>query len=346
MRGVLSNCACLGEGVDVPTLDGIAFIDPRRSMVDIIQAVGRVIRKSDDKEVATVVIPVFVDEGQDANVALSSSAFEPVWSVLRALRAHDKRLAYELDELRCRIGKRPATAGRILLPDRIKIDLPSFVGDEFVKSFYVRTVERTTGLPVLTSGEILEWADSFFERENKWPRVMSGSIPESPGESWNAIHQALRNGARGLPGDSSLARFLEKERGVRNIKRPPKLSPELILHWADSYFERHKAWPKSHSGSIPDAAGETWAGVNGTLVHGGRGMPEGSTLAKFLQEYRDVRNRTELPPLTLDAILAWADHHKSKTGTWPKASSDLYSAIPRKRGVPLMRHWRTAREDC
>ncbi len=50
-RGILSNCACLGEGVDVPVLDGVAFIDPKRSMVDIIQAVGRVIRKAEGTQI-------------------------------------------------------------------------------------------------------------------------------------------------------------------------------------------------------------------------------------------------------------------------------------------------------
>ena len=60
-RGVLSNARCLGEGVDVPTLDGVAFIDPRHSQVDIVQAVGRAIRKAEGKEVATILIPVFVD---------------------------------------------------------------------------------------------------------------------------------------------------------------------------------------------------------------------------------------------------------------------------------------------
>ena len=61
-RGILSNCACLGEGVDVPVLDGVAFIDPKRSMVDIIQAVGRVIRKAAGKQLGTIVIPVFIDD--------------------------------------------------------------------------------------------------------------------------------------------------------------------------------------------------------------------------------------------------------------------------------------------
>ncbi len=66
-RGIVSNCACLGEGVDVPVLDGVAFIDPKRSMVDIIQAVGRVIRKAEGKEIGTVVIPVLIDETEDAD---------------------------------------------------------------------------------------------------------------------------------------------------------------------------------------------------------------------------------------------------------------------------------------
>ena len=68
------NCTCLGEGVDVPVLDGVAFIDPKRSMVDIIQAVGRVIRKAAGKQLDTIVIPVFIDESEDADHILSQSA--------------------------------------------------------------------------------------------------------------------------------------------------------------------------------------------------------------------------------------------------------------------------------
>ena len=58
-RGLLSNARCLSEGVDVPTLDGVAFIEPRKSHVDIVQAVGRAIRKSENKSFGTIFIPVF-----------------------------------------------------------------------------------------------------------------------------------------------------------------------------------------------------------------------------------------------------------------------------------------------
>ena len=56
--GLLANARCLSEGVDVPALDGIAFIDPRASQVDIIQAVGRAIRRNEGKKVGTIVLPV------------------------------------------------------------------------------------------------------------------------------------------------------------------------------------------------------------------------------------------------------------------------------------------------
>ena len=90
-RGLLANARCLAEGVDVPTLDGVAFIDPRRSEVDIVQAVGRAIRLAADKTVGTIVIPVFIDTDEDPEIALDDSAFKPVWDVIKALRVTRRR---------------------------------------------------------------------------------------------------------------------------------------------------------------------------------------------------------------------------------------------------------------
>jgi superfamily II DNA or RNA helicase len=140
-RGLLANARCLAEGVDVPTLDGVAFIDPRRSEVDIVQAVGRAIRLAPDKTVGTIVIPVFVDSGDDPATALDDSAFKPVWDVINALRSHDDELGEQLDELRRqlgRLGRRPR------LPSKIHVDLPARVGGDFARAFDVRLVEQTT----------------------------------------------------------------------------------------------------------------------------------------------------------------------------------------------------------
>lgn len=88
-RGLLSNSRCLSEGVDVPSLDGVAFIDPRRSSIDIIQAVGRAIRLSENKKIGTIVLPVFIENGDDPQASIEASNFKPVWDVLIALKSHD-----------------------------------------------------------------------------------------------------------------------------------------------------------------------------------------------------------------------------------------------------------------
>ena len=86
-------------------------------MIDIIQAVGRVIRKAEDKRIGTVVMPDFVDESVVADHVLSHSAFEPVWQVLKALRAHDQKLADELDQLRLKLCERSRGGGKVRLSD-------------------------------------------------------------------------------------------------------------------------------------------------------------------------------------------------------------------------------------
>ncbi len=71
-----------------------------------MQAVGRAIRKSEDKTIGTIVIPVFIDTDEDPEIALNSSAFKPVWDIVKALRAHDEELGPQLDELRRELGRR------------------------------------------------------------------------------------------------------------------------------------------------------------------------------------------------------------------------------------------------
>lgn len=89
---VLSNARCLAEGVDVPDLDAVMYLSARSSKIDIIQSVGRVMRKSPGKEYGYIIIPVAVKPGTDPAMALSSDSYKIVWDVVRALRSHDERL--------------------------------------------------------------------------------------------------------------------------------------------------------------------------------------------------------------------------------------------------------------
>ena len=90
---ILSNARCLSEGVDVPTLDAVLFLAPRKSQVDVIQAVGRVMRRAKGKDFGYIILPVAVPAGMAPERALDDNKrFQVVWQVLKALRAHDERL--------------------------------------------------------------------------------------------------------------------------------------------------------------------------------------------------------------------------------------------------------------
>ncbi|MCY3912875.1 MAG: DEAD/DEAH box helicase family protein [Chloroflexi bacterium] len=97
---VLSNARCLTEGIDVPALDAVLFLQPRKSQIDVVQAVGRVMRKAEGKRYGYVILPVVVPSGDDPESALDrNDAYSHVWQVLQALRSHDERFDAYINKL-------------------------------------------------------------------------------------------------------------------------------------------------------------------------------------------------------------------------------------------------------
>lgn len=110
---ILSNARCLSEGVDVPALDAVIFIEPKRSIIDIVQAVGRVMRKFEGKGDGYIILPVACPADADgAEILNDNDRFKPIWDVLQALRAHDERLDAEINQ----IDLNKKTPERIILP--------------------------------------------------------------------------------------------------------------------------------------------------------------------------------------------------------------------------------------
>jgi hypothetical protein len=190
--------------------------------------------------------------------------------------------------------------------------------------------KNANGPPPLSIGGILAWADAFHVRTGRWPNYGSGPIAEAPGETWRGVECALRKGHRGLAGELTLARLLDRERGVRNKSDLRRMSVGEILRWADAHHERHRKWPKVNSGPIPEAPGETWKCVHAALMAGLRGLPGGSSLPKLLKRERGVRSHLDAVRLTVEGILAWADAHRARSGDWPRIRS---GAIPETPGV-------------
>ncbi|WP_349904374.1 DEAD/DEAH box helicase [Parafrigoribacterium humi] len=96
---ILNNARCLSEGVDVPSLDAVIFLNSRDSQVDVVQSVGRVMRKLAGKHYGYIILPIAVPAGVEADVALDDhKKYKVVWEVLRALRAHDERFEAKINQ--------------------------------------------------------------------------------------------------------------------------------------------------------------------------------------------------------------------------------------------------------
>lgn len=187
-RAVLSNAQCLSEGVDVPALDGVAFVEPRRSQVDIIQAVGRVMRKAPGKQVGTIVLPVFIDaETDDIESAVESTDFQPIFSMVAAIRAHDERLGEELDQLRRELGRTSRTS--VELPSQIVLDLPADVSPAFSEALTLRVLEEATA----SFEEWLGLLERFSDVEgHATPRVDYVTDDDRQLGRWVASQRVLR----------------------------------------------------------------------------------------------------------------------------------------------------------
>jgi hypothetical protein len=191
-----------------------------------------------------------------------------------------------------------------------------------------RGVRNRKDLPPYTEELILSWADAWYRCNGEWPTARSGTIPDTNGETWLAVENALRHGRRSLPGGSSLALLLAEKRDVRNAWTRPDFNIALILTWVDEHHRLSGGWPTVQTGKIAAAPEETWHAVDKALRRGLRGLPGGSSLAELLRVERGVRNRAKLPKLTVRRILRWAGAHRRRTGQWPTRDSGPVSEAP------------------
>jgi predicted helicase len=123
---ILSNVRCLSEGVDVPALDAVLFLTPRNSQVDVVQSVGRVMRRTPDgkKKLGYVILPVVIPAGMEPHEALNDNkVYKVVWDVLQALRSHDDRFDAMINKLDL-IGKDTRKMEVIAITDKIEKKAP------------------------------------------------------------------------------------------------------------------------------------------------------------------------------------------------------------------------------
>ena len=156
---ILANARCLSEGVDVPALDAVAFIDPRGSHLDIVQSVGRAIRKSPSKSFGYILLPVYLGDTSSLEKKILESRFACVWRVLLALKSQDDGFADCLDSARIELGRSGSLGKNIQSISKVLIDLPSKVEESFEESLRTILVENLTDNWDEMYGKLLAYVD-------------------------------------------------------------------------------------------------------------------------------------------------------------------------------------------
>ncbi|EMF0181210.1 DEAD/DEAH box helicase [Enterococcus hirae] len=153
---ILSNARFLTEGVDVPDLDAVMFLKPRKSKIDIAQAVGRVMRKAPGKEYGYVILPIGIPEGKDENTVLDNNEkYRVVWEVLNALRSLDERFDATINKLELN-KKKPAKIQVVGVGDAPEDGAEGFIVEEEVEQLEILSEDELTDLEKAIYGKIVK----------------------------------------------------------------------------------------------------------------------------------------------------------------------------------------------
>jgi len=171
---LITNARCLPEGVDVPNIDAVLFADPKRSTVDIVQAVGRALRPSPGKRFGYVIVPVLLDREPRDGQPPDQNGFENVLTVLRALAANDERIIEYFRGISQ--GRRPTRGKNVFsldIPEGVQIDT-----DNFIHSIELQFWSRLAKLSWRPFEEARTYSRSLkLKNVREWEEYCQGKAP-------------------------------------------------------------------------------------------------------------------------------------------------------------------------
>lgn len=166
-KAIISNARCLTEGVDVPTIDLVYFSDPKNSKVDIIQAVGRALRKKEGKKLGYIVIPIYHTNNDEVENSISQGSFKNLLQVIRSLCDQDERLQDEINSIAFGKGKRGSNKIDIISSFDEEIDSLHLIGFEkkLRESLFDQIIYKTSNNWDIWFLEL----KSYIETNNDYP---------------------------------------------------------------------------------------------------------------------------------------------------------------------------------
>ncbi|MGP5652612.1 DEAD/DEAH box helicase [Glutamicibacter arilaitensis] len=252
---ILTNARCLTEGVDVPSLDAVLFLNPRNSMVDVIQAVGRVMRRAEGKQFGYIILPIAIPEGMSTSEALKDNErYKVVWQVLQALRAHDERMDTAINQIELN-NKAPESiivdkidlspkkkTDRIIDPRPTPIDEPGdpaepqkpvqpmleFPVEEWKDSVYAKIVDKC--------GNRMYWADwskDIADIANKHITLIKQLLSDADSSHRAAFDDFIE----GL--QQNLNPEIDEEQGIEMLAQHLVTKPVFDAMFKDSNFTEH-----------------------------------------------------------------------------------------------------------
>jgi len=177
---LITNARCLTEGVDVPNIDCVLFADPRKSKVDIVQAVGRALRRSEGKVCGYILIPV-ISHGEPPNVFVESEAFQAVIDVIRALATNDERI---IDYFDATHGNKKASSVSNMFEINADEQITNLfnIGD-FEEHIGIKVWKKITPLSqrLLSYDEAIKFVHTLgIKTQREWMKYSKGETPELP----------------------------------------------------------------------------------------------------------------------------------------------------------------------
>ena len=179
---IVSNARCLTEGVDIPSVDGVLFFDPKYRLTDIVQATGRALRLHKGKKYGYLIVPIFAKEEQEASDILESSDFKQVWSVIKAMRFQDERLDDVINHFRILSGEEKGGAENLAgekksLEEKLNesilfVNIPQKISSEvFIRQVDARVIEEL-GTSWDYNYGLLKAYRRFYP--HRWPKQKEG----------------------------------------------------------------------------------------------------------------------------------------------------------------------------
>ena len=359
-HALLTNARCLTEGVDVPSLDGVAFIDPRSSQVDIIQAVGRAIRKSANKEIGTIVLPVLIPTDADAEHALEDSAFKSIWAICRALKSHDDEFATKLNDLRTELGRSGIVGA---LPDRLLEDLPADIDSilpGFSQKFSLAILERSTSSWESMFGRLQSYVDEHGHASPPALKVGRDSLAQWVGEQRTKFNSKTLDSERiikleSLPGwtwdplgdswDSFYSLLLEfsDEFGHAAVPTQPRdYRGRRLAGWVNNQRTKYNKGLLDQKivEKLENVQGWTWAPKDDQFERGFEALAQ---YAIREGTSRIVRGHVETFDGEQVQLGSWTTSRRSdfKRGWLTQAQIDSFEALPGWTWIPKEDDWMT-----